>query len=83
MVLSAISHPSTPVGQNWPTSHAQLLRFKHRHPLLTGGSVSRDHACRSRTPAVIVQNSFRWKKHLRYYSRSGSGRATIRNSSTR
>jgi hypothetical protein len=37
MVLSAISHPSTPIGQNWPTSHAQLLRFKHRHRLLTGG----------------------------------------------
>jgi len=45
MVLSAISHPSTPIGQNWPTSHAQLVRFKHRHRLLTGGSVSRDHAC--------------------------------------
>jgi hypothetical protein len=41
MFLSAISHPSTPIGQNW---HAQLLRFKHRHRLLTGGSVSRDHA---------------------------------------
>ena len=49
MVLSAISHPSTPIGQNWPTSHAQLLRFKHRHRLLTGGSVSRDHACCSGT----------------------------------
>jgi hypothetical protein len=81
MVLSAISHPSTPIGQNWPTSHAQLLRFKHRHRLLTGGT--RDHALLFGTRAVIVQNSFRWKKHLRYYCLSGSGRATIRNSSTR
>ena len=79
MVLSAISHPSTPIGQNWPTSHAQLLRFKHPYRLL-----SHPRSCMLfGTRAVIVQNSFRWKKHLRYYSRSGSGRATIRNSSTR
>ena len=55
MVLSAISHPSTPIGQNRPTSHAQLVRFKHRHRLLTGG-----RSCMLfGTRAVIVQNSFR------------------------
>ena len=66
MVLSAISHPSTPIGQNWPTSHAQLLRFK---AAIACSRVAVYPAIMHAVRGVIVQNSFRWKKHLRYYSR--------------
>jgi hypothetical protein len=44
---------STPIGQNWPTSHAQLLRFKHRHRLLTGG-----RSCMLFGTRAVIVNSF-------------------------